>query len=84
MHKEEIEIKMLTKTSKIPTRGSSQAAGYDVYADIEKDIVINPHETEKIPTGFAIKIPEGYFGGIFPRSGIATKQGLTLANCVGM
>ena len=87
MHKfetEEIEVKLLTKTAKLPTRGSEQAAGYDLYADIEKDIVINPHEIVKVPTGIAMKIPDGFGGFIFPRSGIATKQGLTLANAVGL
>lgn len=80
----EIEVKMLSKTAKLPTRGTSSSAGYDLYADIEEDIEIRPHTTVKINTGIAVAIPEGYFGGIFPRSGLATKQGLNLANCVGV
>ena len=45
-----INIKKLTTTAKIPTRGSEYAAGYDLYADITKDLVIEPHETAKIGT----------------------------------
>ena len=45
-----INIKKLTTTAKIPTRGSEYAAGYDLYADITKELVIEPHETAKIGT----------------------------------
>lgn len=79
MNRVEIDIKLLTKTAKIPTRGSSEAAGYDLYADIEKDIEIRPHTTEKIGTGIALAIPNGYFGGLIARSGLATKQGLRIS-----
>ena len=80
----EINIKRLSYTAKIPTRESSCAAGYDLYADIPEDITINPHETMKINTGVAMEIPEGYFGGIAARSGLATKEGLRPANCYGI
>ena len=80
----EIKIKRLSDTAKIPTRESSCAAGYDLYADITEDITINPHETMKINTGVAMEIPEGYFGGIAARSGLATKEGLRPANCYGI
>ena len=80
----EIKIKRLSDTAKIPTRESSCAAGYDLYADIPEDITINPHETMKINTGVAMEIPEGYFGGIAARSGLATKEGLRPANCYGV
>lgn len=43
-----------------------------------------PHETGVIDTGIAVEIPDGYFGAIFARSGLATKQGLRPANCVGV
>lgn len=79
-----IKIKKLTDTAVIPTRGSEYAAGYDLYADIKEPVVIKPHETEKVGTGLAIEIPDGYFGAIFARSGLATKQGLRPANCVGV
>lgn len=79
-----INLKKLTKTAIIPTRGSSQAAGYDLYADIDEPVTIEPHMTEMIHTGIAIEIPDGYFGAIFARSGLAAKQGLRLANCTGV
>lgn len=77
-----IKIKRLTETAKIPTRGSEYAAGYDLYAD--NTVTIHPEENQLIHTGIAIEIPEGYFGAIYARSGLATKQGLRPANCVGV
>lgn len=79
-----IKIKRLTDTAKIPTRGSAYAAGYDIYADLKETITIEPHTTAKIPTGFATDIPNGFFGAVFPRSGMATKKDLNLANCVAV
>lgn len=78
-----IKIKKLNDNAIIPTRGSEYAAGVDLYACIDKPIEIQPHETIKISTGLAMELPTGYFGAIFARSGLATKQGLRPANCVG-
>lgn len=78
-----IKIKRLNGNAKIPTRGSTQAAGYDLYACTSTPIIIPPHQTVKVGTGLSIEIPNGYFGGIFARSGLSTKQGLRPANCVG-
>ena len=47
-------------------------------------VVVHPHKTVKIPTGFATNIPHGYWGAVFARSGLATKQGARPANCVGV
>ena len=80
----EIKIKKLTVTAKIPTRESASAAGYDLYADITDEIRVKPHETVKVNTGVAMEIPEGYFGGIAARSGLASKEGLRPANCYGI
>ena len=46
--------------------------------------MIPPHKTVMVGTGLAMEIPEGYFGAIFARSGLASKQGLRPANCVGV
>lgn len=81
---ETIKIKKLKDNSQIPTRGSKYAAGYDLYAGIDKAITIAPHTTEKIGTGLAIEIPHGYFGAVFARSGLATQKGLRPANAVGV
>ena len=79
-----IHIKKLHENAKIPTRGSEYSAGYDLYACIGADITIAPHTTEKIGTGLSIALPNGYFGAIFARSGLAAKSGLRPANCVGV
>ena len=80
----EIKIKKLKANATIPTRGSKYAAGYDLYACVDEDVVIAPHENVKIGTGLSIAVPEGYFGAIFARSGLAAKQNLRPANCVGV
>ena len=79
-----VNIKKLTDTAILPERGSAYAAGYDLFADIKEDVVIKPHETFLVPTGLAMEIPEGYWGGIFARSGLSAKEGLRPANCVGV
>ena len=85
----EIKIKKLYDDAIIPTRGSYYAAGYDLYAYIEckeehTGVVILPHETVLIGTGVAIQPPKDCFGAVFARSGLASKQGLRPANCVGV
>lgn len=80
----EVKIKKLTPTAILPTRGSKNAAGYDLYADIEEELLIEPHKTVKLQTGLAMEIPEGYFGAVYARSGIATNKGLRPPNCVGV
>lgn len=80
-----IRIKKLKNNAIIPTRGSLQAAGYDLYACLDSESVeIEPHKTVKIGTGLSVEVPDGYFGAIFARSGLAAKQGLRPANCVGV
>lgn len=79
-----INIKRLTETAILPERGSAYAAGYDLFADVNESVEIQPHETKMIGTGLAMEIPEGYFGGIFARSGLSSKEGLRPANCVGV
>ena len=83
-----IKVKFVTvrEGAKVPERGSKFAAGYDLSAcipDMER-VIIHPGETVKIPTGLAVKIPDGYFGGVFARSGLSTKQGLRPATAVSV
>ena len=81
----DIKIKRLNEDAKIPTRGSDQAAGYDLYAQtVFVTQNIKAGETAKIGTGVAMEIPDGYFGAVVARSGLATKKGLRLANCLGV
>ncbi len=79
-----IKIKRLNEKAVIPTQGSAAAAGYDLYACLDYPVFIKPHETVKIGTGLAMAIPNNCWGGIYPRSGLATKMGLRPANCTGV
>ena len=80
----DISVKKLREDATLPTRGSEYAAGYDLYAAIDKTVVIRPHETQKIGTGLAFSLPDNTFAAVFARSGLATKEGLRPANCVGV
>lgn len=86
LYDHQVDYVKLSPTATAPTRGSSQAAGYDLHADLEgaSHIVLAPGEYRKISTGIAIALPERTFGAIYPRSGMATKRGLVLANTVGI
>ena len=79
-----IQVKKLKETANLPTRGSAYAAGYDLYACLDEAVTVEAGATVKIGTGLSIAVPEGYFGAIFARSGLATKEGLRPANCVGV
>lgn len=81
---ENIRFKRLNSMATTPSRGSEQAAGYDLYAAIEGPITIEPHTTTKIGTGLSFELPNNTFGAIFARSGLATKKGLAPANMVGV
>lgn len=85
----ELKIKRLSKTATLPKKAYPTDACFDIYADAlsfrsDGEITIAPHETVKIPTGFATNIPHGYWGAVFARSGLATKEGLRPANCVAV
>jgi len=79
-----IKVKKVSPTALLPTHGSEYAAGYDLYADLTEELKIAPHMTAVVDTGLQMELPEGYFAGIFARSGIATREGLRPANCVGV
>jgi dUTP pyrophosphatase len=79
-----VKIHFLNDKAKMPSCGSRYAAGYDLYSICDDIVKIGPHETVKMKTGIAIEIPDGFFGAIFARSGIATKRGLAPANKVGV
>lgn len=80
----EINIKKLSEKAIMPTYGSEYAAGADLYACLEQEVVIKPHQTVLIPTGIALELPIGYAGLIYARSGLASKKGLAPANKVGV
>lgn len=81
----QIKVVKLQDNAVLPTRGSNQAAGYDLYACLDDEkLTIAPQHTVLVGTGLAVAIPDGYFGAIFARSGLASKKGLRPANCVGV
>jgi dUTP pyrophosphatase len=69
-----LSFKQLDPRATLPERGSAQAAGLDIFS-IE-EVVIEPMQRALVCTGLAVAIPEGYYGRVAPRSGLATKQGL--------
>lgn len=79
-----VKIKKVNPNATIPTQANAKDAGMDLYACIDNPVEIRSGETVKIGTGVAIEPPSGYFGAIFARSGLSTKQGLRLANAVGI
>lgn len=84
MNKIDVKITKLNKNATIPTYGSEYAAGADLYACIDKPIVIKKRETVFVPTGLSMEIPEGLVGLIYARSGLGSKKGLAPANKVGV
>ena len=82
--KMKIQIKKLRENAKLPMRGSQAAAGYDLYACTDGPVIIKAHETAMIGTGLSAAIPEGYFGAVLARSGLASREGLRPANCIGV
>ena len=69
-----LSFKRLDPGATLPTRGSSQAAGLDIFSIAA--VVIEPKQRSLVSTGLAVAIPEGYYGRVAPRSGLATTKGL--------
>jgi len=79
-----IHVKKLNANAKIPTYGSNEAAGADLYACLETAITILPGESAWVGTGIALEVPKGCAGLVYARSGLACKRGLAPANKVGV
>ena len=79
-----IPVKILREGALLPTYGSPEAAGADLYACLESEVTIEPGKTAFIPTGIAMEVPKGCAGLIYARSGLACKRGLAPANKVGV
>lgn len=79
-----ISVKKLREGAIVPTYGTAQAAGADLYACLEAPVTIAPGETAFIPTGLAMEVPVGCAGLVYARSGLACKRGLAPANKVGV
>ena len=79
-----MKCKKVRPDARIPTYGSADAAGADLYACSDGEIVISPGETVMVPCGVAVAIPRGYAGLVFARSSLGAKRGLAPANKVGV
>ena len=81
---ESVRVKILKWGARLPTYGSAEAAGADLYACLAEPMTIAPGETAFVPTGIALEVPKGCAGLIYARSGLACKRGLAPANKVGV
>ena len=79
-----IRVKKLNPNAKLPTYGSVEAAGADLYACLDEAVTIQPGDTAWIPTGIALEVPKGCAGLIYARSSMGVKRGLAPANKVGV
>lgn len=79
-----VRVKKLHKNAVLPTYGSVEAAGADLYACLEEPAVIAPGESVFIPTGISLEVPKGCAGLIYARSSMGVKRGLAPANKVGV
>lgn len=79
-----VPVKLLRPGARLPSYGSTQAAGADLYACLEETVTIQPGQTAFIPTGIALEVPQGCAGLVYARSGLACKRGLAPANKVGV
>ncbi len=78
----DLPIKRLDPSVELPTYAYVGDAGLDLRAN--EDVTLAPHERRLISTGLAVAIPEGFAGFVQPRSGLALKQGLSMANTPGL
>lgn len=78
-----IEIKKLKPGAILPQYQTEQAAGMDLHACLDEPVTLQPMERQRIPTGIAISLPDGYEAQIRARSGMGLKYGITMVNGVG-
>lgn len=81
---EKINVKLLRENAHMPTYGSAEAAGADLYACLDEPVTIAPGEVYWVPTGVALEVPKGCAGLVFARSSMGAKRGLAPANKVGV
>lgn len=78
-----IELKVSKRGGRLPTYASLEAAGADLFACVEEEVVLLPNERQLISTGLIFEIPKGYELQVRPRSGLALKNGITVLNAPG-
>lgn len=82
--KNSINIMKVRDTAIIPQYQTEGSAGMDLHASILMPLAIRPGCSAMIPSGLAMEIPNGFFGAIYARSGLATKNGLRPSTCVSV
>jgi dUTP pyrophosphatase len=78
----ELPFKRLDPAAELPAQAHEGDAGLDLCSTI--DVEVLPGERAMVPTGLSVAIPDGHAGLVLPRSGLASRQGLTLANAPGL
>ena len=81
--KTNVLIKKLRDCARIPSKSTSGSAGFDIFAAIEKSIILSKNTTKKVPSGIAIELPSNdYVAFLLPRSGLSINKGVILAKIV--
>jgi dUTP pyrophosphatase len=78
----DLAFKRLRPEATLPGHAKPGDAGLDLTSVV--DVVVGPGERVLVPTGLAVAVPEGFAGLVLPRSGLASRLGLTLANAPGL
>ena len=79
-----VRVRKLHPNAKLPTYGSAEAVGADLYACLDEAVTIAPGEIFWVPTGIALEVPKGCAGLVYARSSMGVKRGLAPANKVGV
>jgi len=80
----DVQVKQVRNSTPLPAYATAGAAGMDLRAALDNELVLAPGERALVPTGIALQIPNGYVGLVFARSGLASRHGIALANGVGV
>lgn len=83
MHRPTVSFRRLSPLATVPAYQSGGAAGLDLHAAMEAPVTLEPRAITLVPTGLALAIPAGFEGQVRPRSGLATKHGVTVPNAPG-
>lgn len=78
-----VEVRPLREDATLPSRQTEHAAGMDLHASIDQPIVLEPGDIQLVACGFAMAVPPGYEAQVRPRSGLATKHGISMPNAPG-
>ena len=78
-----MKIRIKSDSGRLPSYESKEAAGMDIMAYLEEDMILQPGERALVPTGLYIEVPSGYEAQIRARSGLAVKKGIGLVNGIG-